>query len=235
MAKVSKDAWMVTFSDLITLMITFFVMLLTMSTLDISRLKEMFSFFPGAGTAFSGGRPKICASRGVLVERLRLASRTGYRNWLDRHDSEAFHALTRWLVDRRLEDKVKVVQREDGFEIHLEHEAMFKPGSTNVNPRLIPFLGEVAGTLKAQPGVRLRVEVVATDRAELAAQKKFRSLWNLAAGRAASVVGVLRKKYGIEGERLSMIGYGDSPVVKEEKIETFKQRVELVFVDSEVL
>jgi len=37
--EMDRNAWMVTFSDLLTLMLTFFVMLLTMSTVDPGDVK----------------------------------------------------------------------------------------------------------------------------------------------------------------------------------------------------
>jgi len=40
--------WMVTFSDLIMLLLTFFVLLLSMSSLDAKKLKQTFSFLTGA-------------------------------------------------------------------------------------------------------------------------------------------------------------------------------------------
>ena len=43
--EMDRNAWMVTFSDLLTLMLTFFVMLLTMSTVDPGDVKESFSVF----------------------------------------------------------------------------------------------------------------------------------------------------------------------------------------------
>lgn len=41
---VNPDAWMVTFSDLICLMLTFFVMLITMSSIDRKALKDTFGY-----------------------------------------------------------------------------------------------------------------------------------------------------------------------------------------------
>ncbi|MEO1272054.1 MAG: flagellar motor protein MotB, partial [Myxococcota bacterium] len=38
--KVDPNAWMATFSDLVTLLITFFVLLLSMSSLDSKPLKD---------------------------------------------------------------------------------------------------------------------------------------------------------------------------------------------------
>ncbi|MBH25876.1 MAG: hypothetical protein CMH57_15825 [Myxococcales bacterium] len=43
--KVDPNAWMATFSDLVTLLITFFVLLLSMSSLDSKPLKDTFGFF----------------------------------------------------------------------------------------------------------------------------------------------------------------------------------------------
>jgi chemotaxis protein MotB len=36
------NAWLVTFGDLVMLLLTFFVMLLTMSSMDTKKLKEIF-------------------------------------------------------------------------------------------------------------------------------------------------------------------------------------------------
>ena len=41
------DAWMVTFSDLLTLMLTFFVMLLTMRSLDNQAVESSFNLMKG--------------------------------------------------------------------------------------------------------------------------------------------------------------------------------------------
>ena len=42
------NEWMATFADLVTLLLTFFVLLLTMSSLDTKALKSSFGFFDGA-------------------------------------------------------------------------------------------------------------------------------------------------------------------------------------------
>ncbi len=44
----SSDAWMGTMSDLVFLLITFFVLLISMSSLDSKALKDTFGFFEGA-------------------------------------------------------------------------------------------------------------------------------------------------------------------------------------------
>jgi len=56
----NTSAWMVTFSDLIMLLLTFFVLLLTMSSMDTKKLKETFANFSGAP-----GVLELSGARGV--------------------------------------------------------------------------------------------------------------------------------------------------------------------------
>ncbi len=235
MAKPDKNAWMATFSDLVTLLITFFVLLLTMSTLDSSRLKEMFQYFPGASMNFEGGAftqpPKS------LVEKMRITSRIGQKRWLDEHDTETFQVLTRWLEEQKLTDHMKVVRRQDAFEIHLENTIAFAPGALNLKPQVVPFFKEIKAMLDAQKDVRLRVEVVASDKSELDYQKKYTSLWQLAAKRGDSIMTLLERRLGADPKRLSMMGYGvPRPVTQKgvtDKKESFENRIDLVFVEND--
>ncbi len=48
MAKIDPNAWMMTFSDLLNLLITFFVLLIAMSSMDNKKLKQVSGFFQGA-------------------------------------------------------------------------------------------------------------------------------------------------------------------------------------------
>ncbi|HPQ68860.1 MAG TPA: flagellar motor protein MotB [bacterium] len=66
------NAWMVTFSDLLTLMLTFFVLLLTMSSLDTKKLKEAFdSFLQMAGTESITGPPSLASDQASPYNLLR--------------------------------------------------------------------------------------------------------------------------------------------------------------------
>jgi len=48
MAKIDPNAWMTTFADLLNLLLTFFVMLIAMSSMDNKKLKKVAGFFNGA-------------------------------------------------------------------------------------------------------------------------------------------------------------------------------------------
>lgn len=243
--KVNKNAWMVTFSDLVTLMITFFVLLLTMSNIDQNRLKKMFRFFPGAGSTFEGGDAKEPKKK--LLEDFHIASRLGRENWLDEQHRESFHAVKRWLEDRDLDKEAKVVVREDKFEIQLDNQVFFQLGSTKVNAKIKPFLAEVAGLFSAKKDMRLRIEVVATDPRDLEAvkpvrirkgekkEKPYKSLWQLAIARGDRLVSILQKKHKIDKRRLSLMGYGIKrpTVVGGMEVDTFGQRIDFIFLEND--
>ncbi len=67
---IDPDAWMVTFSDLITLLLAFFVMLLTMKSMDAKTLKQTFSVFPGAIGLFGYGEKSIMGPTAFMPQRI---------------------------------------------------------------------------------------------------------------------------------------------------------------------
>jgi|GEM_PF-3118989 len=233
--KIDKDAWMVTFSDLVTLMITFFVMLLTMSNMDSSRLKEMFQYFPGASVQLEGGTMEMKEPEKLVIPQIRITARSGQDKWLNDQHTESFHALKRWLMDRNLGHKVKVVRKEDRFEIHLDNDIVFKKGTIATEGNLNLFFREVAETLQKQPDVRMRIQVVASDKAELEGNKKYRSLWHLATDRAAYMTTRFITRYKVASDKISMIGYGEPRAIIESGEKTFGQRVELIFMESNTI
>lgn len=232
--KRDPNAWMVTFSDLVTLMITFFVMLLTMSTMDVSRIRESFQYFPGASTVMEGGKPTVTETETSMVEMVRISSRAGEKSWLDEQDTENFHALKRWLMDRDLAEKVKVVRKEDRFEIHLDNSIVFRPGTTTIQDTAASFFAEVAGTMARMDDVRMRVTVISSDPSEVGPASRFQNLETLATERAGTLVLRFQNVYGVSPRRLSMIGYDREPVSGTPvPDDSFGQRVELVFLQQD--
>ncbi|MFH1131150.1 MAG: flagellar motor protein MotB [Pseudomonadota bacterium] len=62
-------AWLLTFSDLLMLLITFFVFLISMSSMDAKKLKDMFGFFQGAVASLESGTGYAHKKAGALIER----------------------------------------------------------------------------------------------------------------------------------------------------------------------
>ena len=56
-----SPAWMATFSDLMNLLLCFFVLLFSMSSIDEKRWEEVAASFTATFSIFSGGAQGVCA------------------------------------------------------------------------------------------------------------------------------------------------------------------------------
>lgn len=231
--EMDPNAWMVTFSDLVTLMITFFVLLLTMSNLNVTELKKVFKYFPGATTPMMGG--DVSDPKPALMKPPNISSPRPRKKLTEEQHEESFHAVTDWIREQKLLEDITVVRREDAFEIHVDNNLFFDEGSVRLKSEFLPLLKEMSVMLKKLDDVRLRVEVIATEQSELEAQKRYDSLWAIAMKRG-SVLAERLKRYDVDKERLSMMGYGEKrPYGKKEGMEqTNGQQIKFIFLENDL-
>ena len=208
------NAWMVTFSDLITLLLTFFVLLMSMSSISSKKLQETFSQFPGAVTnsIIEGGSvtPVVRDINNLSPTDFRVKKETGGKATGGKMDPEQYRALYDWMIEKKLADKIKMIRREDRFEMILENDILFEPGSNEVKKQMNSFLKEISALMVAQNKTRLTIETYATDAREIMDSEKYLTLEDLALARAESLVQALIKRTDIEPGSISMMGY-DKP------------------------
>lgn len=185
-------AWMATFSDLVTLLLTFFVMLMSMASFDdvkkidavLQSLHEQLGadgFDPqtigaGEGRAMSPSVSADVASSPLLAK---LAS--AFRSQLSNQP-------------------IHIEQEEAELQIDLPNGAFFRENSATVHPGGYALLAEVADILATEPGVT--VDVVGYAGLDEGADPS-----RLAARRGVAVVGRLRSR--VEAHRLSVTTYGE--------------------------
>ncbi|MBW2087150.1 MAG: hypothetical protein JRI54_14165, partial [Deltaproteobacteria bacterium] len=73
-AKVNPLGWMVTFSDLITLLLTFFVLLITMSSMDVKTVRQAFEAFTGGSGPFEFGKKGKMEDLAQIISLINRAS-----------------------------------------------------------------------------------------------------------------------------------------------------------------
>jgi len=204
------DAWMVTFSDLMSLMLTFFVLLISMSTLDETKLKNISSEFNGALLLLEAGEgtephvdpplkqyigPKITPQNMLLAMKQR--SKSVFKN-------------------SPLAHKVKTLVLKDRLILRIGNATLFKSGSATLKPEHVKTMKQLAHMLAISPG-NIRIEGYAdpselsqpdADNLESASQgRRFPDVWSLSLARAASVLHVLVAEV-VNPVRLSLVGYG---------------------------
>jgi len=213
--------WLLTYSDLITLLLGFFVILFAVSQISESRykavtkaLKNVFGQHQGDATAVNSLIQPVRLTRQMLSDTLT-------------------DALDQALVGQpELAKAVTLVPKFDGIALRFQDRILFDLGEADIRPEARELLLSLARVLARFPN-RLRVDGHTDDLPIHNA--KFASNWQLSSTRASNVVYVLQEEGGIDGRRIMAAGYAAFqaalPNVSDEN-RAVNRRVEIVVLDE---
>ena len=210
-------AWMVTFGDLMAILTTFFILLLSFSKIDAQQYKNIAGSMERAfgvqwikqlAESRSQGEVQRREQDESLIEPLKKPMPP--RDPLSELESRARDRLQPQLDQGLLELR----RREGELIISFRHEAAFESGSAALVPRFRPIIDRIAGLLAKTEG---RILVAGhTDDVPISTPR-FRSNWDLSTARAVSVVHQLLEKGRLAADRLVAQGHGASrPLVPNE-------------------
>lgn len=252
-------AWLATFADLMSLLMCFFVLLLSFATIDAVRFKKMADSMKDA----FGVQREIPASeivKGVSVVKLEFSPSTipepsivnEIRQETQDEDKEELKVNDAVMeaVEEKLKEEVKEQTEElketlkeeidQGLvEVETEHpriiirireKGSFPSGSARLDPGFLAVMDKISGKLSNVPG---KIIVAGhTDDIPISTLR-FRSNWELSAGRAVTVAHALLSNPAVDPERVVVEGHADSkPLVPNDSREnrSRNRRVELVLV-----
>jgi chemotaxis protein MotB len=226
--KVDTTMWMVTFGDLLMLLLTFFVMLLTMSSMDTKALKASFSVFEGGlGVLDFSDIDKIEA----LQTRTSLAGLKGHELAVigDLNDKLNELLASRGIIDVQgkgvlerifgeggdpdgqavltgLGDIVDISEDERGVVLTVQAEFLFDSGEARIRKEMLPLVDSMATLIKA---ISNDVLIMGhTDNVPVR-NGKYHSNWELSLYRALNILNYLVEEKKIPSERVFAGGYGD--------------------------
>ena len=221
--------WMVTFSDLLMLLLTFFVMLLTMKSMDDKTLKSIFSIFEGGVgvTEFSNistvkpvteTQSTINIEKGVVdVMQALHASLDALLALNEQREIESKDELEEMLggkgsVDEgidleTLEGFMDVSQDARGVVITLESRALFEQGKADIKEEMYPLLDSISKLIKVTTNDIL---VMGHTDDQPYRGRVFRSNWELSLYRALNVHRYFVQREVVPQERIFAGGYGDT-------------------------
>ena len=185
--------WMATFSDMMTLLLTFFVMLVAMSSVEIKRFEEALSYFTG--------RRGLMEQEGLMPG---IMGVTGEPN--AREQAETFEEIATDVQELGLGDAVNLDLTDRGVRVTFMDSVAFAPGSVALAGPARAVLDEVGRLARSARSVE--VEGHTDDRP--IATAAYPSNWELSAARAASVVRyLLSRDDALEPDRYVAVGYGE--------------------------
>jgi chemotaxis protein MotB len=228
----NTSLWMVTFSDLIMLLLTFFVLLLTMSSLDQKRLRELFlNFSETAGILELSGSREITNLQSFInryreTESVLVVDQNLLKN-LFIPSMESDSQTTETIED--LGKAVDIIDDERGIVISFHENILFDPGGTTINKMVIPVLDSIVTAIHSCPNDILIMGH--TDDVPIHTDH-YESNWELSLYRGLSVLRYLSKEKDVPLSRFSVGGYGPTrPLWPNDgpKNRSFNRRVEIIF------
>ncbi|MCS7228996.1 MAG: OmpA family protein [Candidatus Kryptonium sp.] len=221
------ERWLITYADLITLLLGLFVVLYSMSQIDLNKYQQWISAFSqlfGGGGVLSGGK-------GVLVTPMPPSSATdGSTTQTSQKKLEV--QINAILSSNIQSKKVIVTTSPEGLTIHLLERLLFESGSADLKPEAMTVLDTLAEILKFLPN-KIRIEGHTDNRPIRSA--RFPSNWHLSVERALNTAYYLINK-GVSPERISIAGYSEyRPIAPNDTEENRakNRRVDIVIISSQ--
>lgn len=216
--------WIVTFTDMISLLLTFFIMILTFSSMEEEKMQQATGSLSGAfGVMSDPGRPPRTETQKSLTYKFRERDREGVSDPSLR-PSKVKDAI------RKVQDKLKynvaieTVDLERGMLIDLKSngdEEIFILGTSKINPWASSLLREIAIMFRDLP-MRICVETHIDAKTPELIDEDPRTLTLEMALSAASLI----VKQGFAPERVSASPMGDFyPIASNDKpLDRFRNR-----------
>lgn len=230
----ADERWLLTYADMITLLMALFIVMWAISSVNVSKfaalrqsLREAF-----AGKLVTGGEGVLPGGKSVLqAEGARISSVKAPVEAPDPNAKNAYQQMgggapvgsaqaeaqnlqrlaqqiQRYAEQHGLQKKIGASVDERGVVIRLlTDKVLFEAGSADLKAPAVPLIRQVAGIIgKLKIANPIRVEGNTDSRP--ISTVRFRSNWELSTGRATSVLQVLLAA-GISSDRFSVAGYAD--------------------------
>ena len=249
--------WMATFSDLMNLLLCFFVLLFSMSTVDTEKFEDFVASLQSSFSIFEGGSSAI--SEGELISSgvSQLNELNDYINNMgtnpdeesdinedtmgkyEEYKNEQMLEQSGMLGDQ-LEDQLAGAglagNGDYDIEIHTQYvkltingALLFNSGSAELRESSYEFVDKLGDVLKNYSDYKIEI-IGHTDNVPMSPNKKFADNWELSQGRSLTVLKYLIDVKDIPPQKLSSLGKGEyEPIASNDTAEGRAQnrRVEI--------
>jgi len=228
----NTGAWMVTFSDLIMLLLTFFVLLLTMSSLDQKALKELISHLQDStGVLEFSGLGEISSMTNIIEK-----YNTSDSKIVISHDKLTELSGLDLIKSKNLKDKLKdidalinITDDDRGIVFSFHENIFFKPGTTSIDRANVSVLESISEAIVGSPNDILIMGH--TDNTPIKS-RRYPSNWELSNYRGLAVLNYFLKEAKLDPQRFAVGGYGFSrPLKPNDSVDNMStnRRVEIIF------
>lgn len=182
--------WLVTYSDLVTLLLVFFVLLYLMTPgVDEATFNNFITYFQ--------------KSIGIMEKTSIVNESAADRNTL----RQEWERIRSSIEEQGLSSEVEIERIPDGIKVTLSDALTFDSGSAELLPEAKRVLGEMAGIMDDKVS-EIKVQGH-TDNVPIARTSSYQSNWHLGAARAVSVVLFMKDRTGLDPGNFEASSFGE--------------------------
>ena len=206
---VDSSGWLLTFNDLMTLLLVFFVLLFALSNINTQKSEKLVGSLQSAlGVLLEGKKMAV-----QVVEPLQPKESPAPENSeVNSPASAGLPEQTQQAIDDLTsQPDIAVIQTPQGVSLTLSDTILFQSGIAELRPEGYPVLNKIVPVLQNN---RFSVRVEGhTDNVAIRSAR-YPSNWELSIARAVHVVKYFIDVGQIVPQRFSAVGYGDSKPIR---------------------
>lgn len=205
------ESWMGTFSDLCLLLLTFFILLCSMSTIEVIKFKSVFGSmreaFGGIQTEDQESGATRDSQEKAEQEEQAMQQFMRVREELLEAQRRSYNEIRSFITTKGMEGEVSAVFDEGIITLSVPASVLFAKGEEELSPEAEPALQALLHVFMGERDQNINIKGY-TDNSPVPPGKRYKNNWELSALRA---VNVLRwfVDAGVPIVRLTATGMGD--------------------------
>lgn len=191
--------WMVTFGDMMSLLLCFFVLIVSFSTMDVVRYRSLVGSLRSAFGSQNTIQSKAIQSKTTAISLGQNMPGNQSLTW-----EELENDLVTMVEKEGLTGEATLNRTDRGIVLRVKGTVVFETGGASLRPESLPLLAKVAAIARAFPR-KIYIEGH-TDNIPLRSEA-YPSNWELSSSRASAVVRYLTDMQHITPEKLVASGF----------------------------
>lgn len=220
---INTNGWMDTYADTITLLLTFFILLYSISAVDSEKLQELSEALQFSLT----GKQSVKQLESLDDIKVDIEKESNKYEDLAKKLNE--------IIDKNsLTEVIKIREEDRGIVLQVDESILFDPGKAEIKESSVGILDTISKIIEETDN-----DIIAeghTDNVPIN-NEKYKSNWELSTDRALNIVKYFIENKKINPVRLSVKGYGEyNPIAPNDTPEnrSKNRRVDILVVEQKV-
>lgn len=207
--------WLTTYSDMVTLLLCFFVLLFSFSTIDAEKWRQLLGSLQGNIGVLESGNALPPATTGDLLDELDVDPEEILDKGSDEQSMEndefieLYKSMSKYLEEHDIQAELELSAAHTEILLRFKEYILFDTGKADIKPDARDILDGIANVLLEFDEQIHRIRVEGHTDSRPINTYIYPTNWELSGGRAVGVVRYFQDRHDIPGNKLSYAGYGE--------------------------